>query len=35
VVGVVDLETARVVAEWRGRLPEPLVGGCCIQPAAQ
>jgi hypothetical protein len=35
VVGVVDLETARVVAEWRGRLPELLVGGCCIQPAAQ
>jgi hypothetical protein len=35
VVGVVDLETARVVAEWRGRLPELLVGGCCIQPAPQ
>jgi hypothetical protein len=35
VVGVVDLRTARVETEWRGRLPELLVGGCCIQPAAQ
>jgi hypothetical protein len=32
---VVDLESARVVAEWRGRLPELPVGGCCVQPAAQ
>jgi hypothetical protein len=34
VVGVVNLETARVEAEWRGRLPELLVGGCCVEPAA-
>ena len=34
VVGVVDLRTARVEAEWRGRLPELLVGGCCVEPAA-
>jgi hypothetical protein len=34
-VGVVDLHAARVVAEWRGRLPELLVGGCCIQPAGR
>jgi hypothetical protein len=33
VVGVVDLRTARVLAEWRGRLPELLVGGCCDEPA--
>jgi hypothetical protein len=33
VVAVVDLERARVLAEWRGRLPELLVGGCCVEPA--
>jgi hypothetical protein len=33
VVAVVDLQTARVLAEWRGRLPELLVGGCCDEPA--
>jgi hypothetical protein len=33
VVAVVDLQTARVLAEWRGRLPELLVGGCCNEPA--
>jgi hypothetical protein len=27
------LERARVLAEWRGRLPELLVGGCCVEPA--
>jgi hypothetical protein len=34
VVGVVDLRSGRVEAEWRGRLPELLVGGCCVEPAA-
>jgi hypothetical protein len=33
VVAVVDLERVRVLAEWRGRLPELLVGGCCVEPA--
>jgi hypothetical protein len=33
VVAVVDLERARVLAEWRGRLPGLLVGGCCVEPA--
>jgi hypothetical protein len=32
-VGVVDLAAGRVVARWRGRLPQLLVGGCC-EPAA-
>jgi hypothetical protein len=31
VVGVVDLAAGRVVAEWRGRLPQLLAGGCCEQ----
>jgi hypothetical protein len=33
VVAVVDLEPARVLAEWRGRLPELLAGGCCVEQA--
>jgi hypothetical protein len=33
VVAVVDLGGARVLAEWRGRLPEPLTGGCCVEQA--
>jgi hypothetical protein len=32
VVGVVDLATGRVLAQWRGRLPQLLLGGCCDQP---
>ena len=32
-VGVVDLASNRVVARWRGRLPQLLVGGCCDEPA--
>jgi hypothetical protein len=31
-VGVVDLGVGRVLARWRGRLPQLLVGGCCDQP---
>ena len=31
-VGVVDLDAGRVLAQWRGRLPQLLVGGCCDQP---
>jgi hypothetical protein len=31
-VGVVDLDAGRVLAEWRGRLPQLLVGGCCDEP---
>jgi hypothetical protein len=27
VVGVVDLQAGRVLAHWRGRLPQLLVGG--------
>jgi hypothetical protein len=32
-VAVVDLERARVLAEWRGRLPELLEGSCCVEQA--
>jgi hypothetical protein len=32
VVGVVDLHAGRVLAQWRGRLPHLLLGGCCDQP---
>ncbi len=32
-VGVVDLDAGRVLAQWRGRLPQLLVGGCCDEPA--
>jgi hypothetical protein len=31
-VGVVDLDAGRVLAQWHGRLPQLLVGGCCDQP---
>jgi hypothetical protein len=31
VVGVVDLHAGRVLARWRGRLPQLLLGGCCDQ----
>jgi hypothetical protein len=33
VVAVVDLRRARVLAEWRGRLPELLGGSCCVEQA--
>jgi len=29
---VVDLAGGRVLAEWRGRMPALLVGGCCDGP---
>ncbi len=32
-VAVVDLRRARVLAEWRGRLPELLGGTCCVEQA--
>ena len=32
-VGVVDLAGNRVIARWRGRLPQLLVGGCCDEPS--
>jgi hypothetical protein len=32
-VGVVDLASNRVIARWRGRLPQLLVGGCCDEPS--
>jgi hypothetical protein len=32
VVGVIDLDTGRVLTEWRGRPPKLLVGGCCDEP---
>lgn len=32
-VAVVDLGRARVLAEWRGRLPELLGGTCCVEQA--
>jgi hypothetical protein len=32
-VGVVDLAGNRVLARWRGRLPQLLVGGCCDEPS--
>jgi hypothetical protein len=31
-VAVVDLAGGRVLAEWRGRMPALLVGGCCDGP---
>jgi hypothetical protein len=31
-VAVVDLGSGRVLAEWRGRMPALLVGGCCDGP---
>ena len=31
-VAVVDLDAGRVLAQWRGRLPQLLVGGCCDEP---
>jgi len=31
-VAVVDLGSGRVLAEWRGRMPVLLVGGCCDGP---
>jgi hypothetical protein len=34
VVAVVDLRRARVLAEWGGRLPRLLAGGCCADQAA-
>jgi hypothetical protein len=33
VVGVVDLDAGRILAQWHGRLPQLLVGGCCDQPS--
>jgi hypothetical protein len=32
-VGVVDLRAGRVLAQWRGRLPQLLAGGCCDEPS--
>jgi len=32
-VGMVDLVGNRVIARWRGRLPQLLVGGCCDEPS--
>lgn len=32
-VAVVDLAGGRVLAQWRGRMPELLVSGCCEQPS--
>jgi hypothetical protein len=31
-VAVVDLARGRVLAQWRGRVPELLVDGCCEGP---
>jgi hypothetical protein len=32
-VGVVDLRAGRVLAQWRGRMPQLLAGGCCDEPS--
>jgi hypothetical protein len=32
-VAVVDLASGRVLAQWRGRMPEVLVNDCCQQPS--
>jgi hypothetical protein len=33
-VGVVDLHAGGVLGQWRGRLPQLLVGGCRDQPTS-
>jgi hypothetical protein len=32
-VGVVDLRAGWVLAQWRGRLPQLLAGGCYDEPS--